>query len=107
MTPSSQEQWKQASSLFNELVDLDSDARARHLAAVDPALRLVVESLLAADGVAEENLQRFEAGLSSVVRRNTAAQLDPRDPLRLIGTSFSHFSVIDHLASGGMGVVYR
>lgn len=107
MTASSGDQWKRASELFNELADLDTGERQRRLSSVDPDIRTTVESLLAADAVADEDLQRFEAGVSSVVRRNTAHQLDPADPLHLIGIAFSHFRVLDYVASGGMGVVYR
>ena len=111
MSASSTNEWARISALFNEIVELDSADRDRRLAdigATDPALKTAVESMLAADAMAEEQLAKFDRGVSDVVRQYAASvPFDSRDPLGLAGTTMSHFRVIDHLASGGMGIVYR
>jgi len=102
--------WHDISELFNDIVDLDPPQRMERLAKVgknDPALRASVESLLAADAVADERLSRFDTGVSEVVRSNTLASFaDAADPLGIAGQSLSHFRIRGFLASGGMGVVY-
>ena len=102
--------WHDISELFNDIVDLDPPQRMQRLAKIgknDPELRASVESLLAADAVADERLSRFDTGVSEVVRSNTLASLaDTADPLGIAGQSLSHFRIRGFLASGGMGVVY-
>ncbi|HMA19240.1 MAG TPA: serine/threonine-protein kinase [Gemmatimonadaceae bacterium] len=95
--------WEQARPLFDELVELDDDARASRLeqiGAEDPNLRKALERLLLAD-LGEEIDSAFDANPDA---RATSA--NPRDPLGIIGRNVSHFSVKDYLAAGGMGVVY-
>ncbi len=103
--------WRQVRTLFNELVALDSAQQSARLSSIgesDPALRSAVESLLAGDAVAGDRLAKFDFGVSDLLHRNpTFAGRDPTDPLGLAGSTVSHFRVLDYLASGGMGVVYR
>ncbi|HEY0241939.1 MAG TPA: hypothetical protein VGC52_04695, partial [Gemmatimonadaceae bacterium] len=107
MSASSTNEWARISALFNEIVELDSADRDRRLADIganDPALKTAVESMLAADAMADEQLAKFDRGLSDVVRQHASpTPLDSRDPLGLAGTTMSHFRVIDQIASGGMG----
>jgi hypothetical protein len=96
-------QWQQARPLFDELVELDTDARTARLEQIgkeNPGLRTAVERLLMAD-VGEEIDSSFDA---TPATSTTAA--NSRDPLGIIGKNVSHFSVRDYLAAGGMGVVY-
>lgn len=111
MTSPGGEYWARLSSLFNELVSLDSAQRTERLSqigAAEPRLKTAVESLLAADASADKRLAKFEFGVSDLLRDSaSSSSLRNADPLRLIGRTISHFQVLDHVASGGMGVVYR
>jgi hypothetical protein len=95
--------WQKARPLFDELVELDNDARASRLdeiGAEDPALRKALERLLMADAGAEID-SAFDFPTPGA-----QAEAKSRDPLGIIGRNVSHFSVKDYLAAGGMGVVY-
>jgi protein kinase-like protein len=95
--------WQQTKPLFDELVDLDNDARTARLdeiGAQDPNLRKALERLLLAD-VGEEADSAFDVAPAEFT--NTAKSLDP---LGIVGRNVSHFIVKDYLAAGGMGVVY-
>jgi len=105
------ERWQEVGRLFNELVVLSPEEQASRLeqiGATDSDLRKAIESLLSADASAEERLERFNFGVADLLRQKVAAAAsNSRDPLSLIGKAVSHFRVVDYLASGGMGVVYR
>jgi serine/threonine protein kinase len=109
MSSPGSESWSRVSSLFNELVVLDSAKRRVRLSEIgsnEPRIRDAVESLLAADAEADKRLAKFDFGLSDLIRTSAAAS-NSADPLRLIGRDVSHFQILDHVASGGMGVVYK
>ena len=102
------ELWSRARPLFDELVQLESDerrARLDELQHTDPALHETLESLLVADGSAEDPLGEYSFGAPRGVDANITAAA--RDPLGIVGKQISHFRVDGFLASGGMGVVYR
>jgi hypothetical protein len=95
--------WQQARPLFDELVELDSDARASRLeqiGAEDPALRKALDRLLMGDLGAE-----MDSAFSSSPG-TPATATNSRDPLGVLGQTVSHFRVKDYLAAGGMGAVY-
>ncbi|HUG27260.1 MAG TPA: serine/threonine-protein kinase [Gemmatimonadales bacterium] len=96
------DQWQRAGALFHELVTLNPEERTARLDAMqtDPALRSAVEALLAGDAAAESRLPVPGFGLTPTASPSA-------DPFRLIGQTVGHFRVEGHLASGGMGVVYR
>src|SRR5690242_2568391 len=88
---------------FDTLVELDAGARAERLAAIgatDPAARRALEELLAADAHSASSLDRMDAVFG------VAGNADP-DVLKLVGQTVAHFRVVEPLAAGGMGVVYR
>jgi tetratricopeptide (TPR) repeat protein len=94
--------WAEALAAFDEVVSLDSGARRARLGAIgatDPALRQAVEQLLAADSLAHISLEKVDAVLGAVA--------PDADPLRLAGRTVMHFRIIEPIARGGMGVVYR
>jgi serine/threonine-protein kinase len=101
--------WAEALSAFDAIVELSGPRREARLAGIgagDPDLRRAVEALLAADSAADVRLGHLDAVLPSAdssQRDHRAA----RDPLGLAGRTVSHFRVIESLAQGGMGIVYR
>ena len=95
--------WNEVQASFDELVELDATTRAHRLAqlaSTDPELHRALESLLAADAAASTHL----ASLESVVSRAVAA---PYDLFGIVGTTISHYRVLEPLGVGGMGIVYR
>jgi eukaryotic-like serine/threonine-protein kinase len=95
--------WQKARPVFDELVELDNDARASRLEQIgreDRDLRKALERLLLADA-GEEIDSAFDFPTPA-----PQAEAKPRDPLGIIGRHVSHFKVNDYLAAGGMGVVY-
>jgi hypothetical protein len=100
--------WARALKTFDDIVRLDATARLARLdeiGAADPELRQHVEELLAADEHAEARLARIEDAFRAEAPKSQRMPGD--DPLHLAGRNVSHFHVVQPLAYGGMGVVYR
>jgi eukaryotic-like serine/threonine-protein kinase len=101
------QRWVEAMAVFDELVTLDADSRSSALAdlrARDATLYALVAELLSADADVDERLVAMDDVLGAVARSDSGLDMDP---LRLVGTTVSHFRVLGILARGGMGVVYR
>ena len=101
--------WAEVLTTFEEVVELSDSLRQTRLTAIgsrDPELRRVVEALLAADVAADERLAHLDMAFGSGDARQSDGRNAP-DPLSLVGRSVSHFRVIEPLARGGMGIVYR
>jgi serine/threonine-protein kinase len=103
------QRWSHICAVFDELIDVDAatqGGRLDEIGARDPDLRRCIEKLLAADADAGVGLARvdsaFALSLPGAGERRREA-----DPLKLAGCSISHFNIIEPLATGGMGVVYR
>ncbi len=94
--------WSEALAVFDEVVALDSATRQTRLGAIgrsDPALQSAVERLLAADSLAQVALHKVDAVLGSAAPE--------ADPLHLAGRTVGHLRIVEPIARGGMGVVYR
>lgn len=103
---SDRELWARVRARFDELVGLDDESRRARLEALerdDPAAGAALERLLAADRKADAALRAYSFGSPG---DDLAIDAAPRDPLRIIGQTVSHFLVKGYLAAGGMGVVY-
>ena len=101
--------WVEVLSTFDEIVEESEPERRTRLAAIgsrDPELRSAIEALLAADAQADERLARLETALGSGDARHSNEGRHA-DALNLVGRLVSHFRVVEPLAQGGMGIVYR
>jgi len=103
-------QWKELCAAFDALVELDTSARAERLAAIgasDPAARRALEELLAGDANPPSGLGRIDAMFGT---GDPLPEVEPRanpDVLQLVGRTIAHFRIVEPLAAGGMGVIYR
>ncbi|WP_202844983.1 serine/threonine-protein kinase [Luteimonas saliphila] len=91
--------WREADRILDQLLDLAPEHRAAALEATapDPALRAMVERLLAAHGNATGPLE-CAPNLDS---------LDPREGGSLAGKRLGRWRLVEEIGRGGMAAVYR
>ena len=93
------DRWKQAESLFEAVVDLESEERIRLLdeaCAGDAALRQEVESLLAAD-------QRAGQRIADMIQGEARALFTLKSA---VGSRLGAYRIIKEIGRGGMGTVF-
>ncbi len=102
------EHWNRAEALYHQALQLDESTRAEFLdkeCGEDQSLRHDLESLLAN---AKEAGQFFESPAIMHAGKLLASEMsDPENGDERIGRVVSHYRVLEKLASGGMGLIYK
>ena len=107
--PTDPGRWAELCASFDTLVELNAGDRAERLAAIgasDPVARRALEELLEADVSPSSGLSHIDAIFGTRDPPSAAEPID-RDILELVGKTVAHFRIVEPLAAGGMGMVYR